>query len=468
MLSSLPLSLALLLAAEALAAPHPAPVAQTITMRRRSILKSPEAMANWAQSHREYITVKYGGTLPSLSSKSKRSSGYNLYYGSIAIGTPPVSYNVILDTGSSDLWIAAEDCAACGKVATFNPAASSSFTNTSTAFSIQYGSGAAAGSLGTDTVQMAGFEVAAQPFAVCDQVSSGLLDAPVSGLMGMAWNTIASSGATPFWQTLAASGKWDAPLFAFQLTRFLDDSKASAEEPGGVVTLGATNASLYTGAIDYQDIPTGAVSYWILPVTAVSVQGAPVTIPTSGTDTYAAIDTGTTLVGGPADAIAAIYAAIPGSAPGTGQYEGYYTYPCATAVNVSMSFGGPAWPIAPADFLLSQVSDTQCVGAFFTLTSGASAPSWIVGDTFLKNVYSVFRYSPPSVGFAALSATATQENGANGAAPSATIGSVVAVSATESASTLRGINGALSVSGGGAWRAGAVLMGAVLGGMLLL
>ena len=48
-----------------------------------------------------------------------------------------------------------------------------------------------------------------------------------------------------------------------------------------------------------------------------------------------------------------------------------------------------------------QVSESTCVGGFFALdTSGTSAPPWIVGDTFLKNVYSVFRASPPSVGFA--------------------------------------------------------------------
>lgn len=66
---------------------------------------------------------------------------------------------------------------------------------------------------------MAGFSVANQVFGVCDQVSKGLLNSPVSGLMGLAWNTIASSGATPFWQTLAASGAWDSPEMAFQLTR---------------------------------------------------------------------------------------------------------------------------------------------------------------------------------------------------------------------------------------------------------
>jgi len=104
-------------------------------------------------------------------------------------------------------------------VPTFNSAQSSSFTNESKAFSIQYGTGEAAGTLAKDTVQMAGFSVASQVFAVCDEVSSGLLNSPVSGLMGLAWNTIASSGATPFWQTLAASNALDSPVMGFQLTR---------------------------------------------------------------------------------------------------------------------------------------------------------------------------------------------------------------------------------------------------------
>lgn len=40
----------------------------------------------------------------------------------------------------------------------------------------------------------------------------------------------------------------------------------------------------------------------------------------------AAIDTGTTLIGGPSDAVAAVYAAIPGSRKMTGSYAGYYEY----------------------------------------------------------------------------------------------------------------------------------------------
>lgn len=42
--------------------------------------------------------------------------------------------------------------------------------------------------------------------------------------------------------------------------------------------------------------------------------------------TMAAIDTGTTNIGGPSSAIAAIYAQIPGSSAATGQWQGYYQY----------------------------------------------------------------------------------------------------------------------------------------------
>jgi hypothetical protein len=43
-----------------------------------------------------------------------------------------------------------------------------------------------------------------------------------------------------------------------------------------------------------------------------------------------------------------------------------------------------------------------------------------------KNVYSVFRYSPPAVGFAQLSSTATSMSNGNLAVPEATIGSIIA------------------------------------------
>jgi cathepsin D len=266
---------------------------------------------------------------------------------------------------------------------------------------------------------MAGFQVTGQVFALADQVSSGLLSSPVSGLMGLGWSTIASSRATPFWETLAKGSQWTEPVMSFFLTRFIDVDGAAAQEPGGEFMMGGTNTNLYTGEIDYVNIPSGQESYWLIPLTGISVNGVNVL---SGS-VNAAIDTGTTLVGGPSDAIASIFAQIPNSQPGTGDLSGYYTYPCSTSVTISMTFSSRTWTINPADFLLMRSSNTMCVGAFFSLSLSGSAPTWIVGDTFLKNVYSVYRYNPPSVGFANLSSNALAQNRLGGALPSATIGS---------------------------------------------
>ena len=85
--------------------------------------------------------------------------------------------------------------------------------------------------------------------------------------MGLAWQSIAASGAEPFWQTLASSGAWDEPVMAFQITRLSNISQARPLESGGTFTVGALNSSLYIGTIDYVNLPSNAVTYWTLPLT---------------------------------------------------------------------------------------------------------------------------------------------------------------------------------------------------------
>lgn len=89
---------------------------------------------------------------------------------------------------------------------------------------------------------------------------------------------------------------------------------------------GATDSSLYTGDIDYNDVPNGQESYWLQKLSSLTVQGSTISLNTTDSGSYAAIDTGTTLIGGPADQIAQIYAQIPNSVPGGADYQGYYLY----------------------------------------------------------------------------------------------------------------------------------------------
>jgi cathepsin D len=154
------------------------------------------------------------------------------------------------------------------------------------------------------------------------EILGGLIDTPVSGLLGLAWQGLSSTGAKPFWQQLYESGVLESPVMGFFLTRYLNASRATTLEPGGTFTLGAVNTSLYTGDIDYQSLSQGEL-YWTIAMSNVIVGGETITI-SSGTN--AVIDTGTTLIGGPSTEVANIYAQISGSAALSGKYDGYYSY----------------------------------------------------------------------------------------------------------------------------------------------
>ncbi|KAG8906380.1 hypothetical protein FRC01_008037, partial [Tulasnella sp. 417] len=191
------------------------------------------------------------------------------------------------------------------------------------------------------------------------------------------------------------------PLFAVAISRQVTNPAPLASEPGGSFTIGAVDPSLFTGEIDYIDIPNGWNTWWLSPLTGITIGGSVLQIGTQ----LAAIDTGTTLIGGPTNVVEAIYAQIPGVERGTGDSAGYYFYPCETQINISFTFGNKSWPMNPADFPYDRQGD-MCLGAIFAVDLGGGpgqiAPEWIVGDAFLKNVYSVYRYYPPAVGFAQL------------------------------------------------------------------
>ncbi|ORX38818.1 aspartic peptidase domain-containing protein [Kockovaella imperatae] len=325
------------------------------------------------------------------------------YSGSISIGTPPQQFEIILDTGSSDLWLASTNCSiGCNGMSQFDPDNSTTFRNLKSTFDISYGSGQAHGILGQDVVTLGGYSVAGQTFAACTDLTPGLITSSVSGIMGLSWQALAYSKATPWWITLAKSGSWSQPLFAFYLKRFRDVAGASnLETDAGSATFGYLDSSLYTGEVTYANVASGA-QYWQVTMDSMTIQGSNVNL---GSSNLGAVDTGTTLIGGPAAIIAQLYASIPGSSQMGGSYGSYYEYPCATSIDFTLTIGGFTINITDADFNLGRYSsdDTMCTGAAFIQKLPSNAPvQWIIGDTVLKNAYTVFRYSPPAVGFASL------------------------------------------------------------------
>lgn len=334
----------------------------------------------------------------------------SFYFATVNIGTPPQAFNLVLDTGSSDTWVVSSACppAQCThNVHKFDTSKSHTFHASDQPFHVSYGTGGInKGRLVSDTVSIANFTVASLTFAEALDISEHTVQPPASGIMGLGFESLATSGATPLWQVLMIEKKVEERVFSFQLKNNMREARNGQDiRPGGIFTLGMLDKSQFQGDINWVSVPkkfgnTG-IGYWAVPLDRIQVNSR--SFP-PGANPYAVIDTGTTLIGGPPDVVRAIYSAIPGARPSQ-VGEGYYEFPCNAHFTIKFGFGGRDYEITRENINLgSQGIGSMCVGAIFAQQTGPHMPGWIVGDSFLKTVFSAFRYEPQAVGFAQLNA----------------------------------------------------------------
>ena len=95
-------------------------------------------------------------------------------------------------------------------------------------------------------------------------MTSGLIQGSGSGILGLAFTAIAESRATPFWETLVNDDQFSSPEMSFWLSRSSTQSSTQTEVAGGMFTLGGTNSSLFTGDIEFINMPGLTPSFWLL------------------------------------------------------------------------------------------------------------------------------------------------------------------------------------------------------------
>ncbi|KAM6929158.1 pepsin A-like [Lycodopsis pacificus] len=303
------------------------------------------------------------------------------YYGVISIGTPPQSFSVIFDTGSSNLWVPSVYCSsqACNNHRKFNPQQSSTFKLGGQTLSIQYGTGSMTGELAIDNVEVGGITVSKQVFGISETEAPFMASMVADGILGLAFQSIASDDVVPVFDNMIKQGLVSQPLFSVYLS----------SEQGSEVVFGGIDSSHYTGQIAW--VPLTSATYWQIQMDSVTINGEVVAC--SG-GCQAIIDTGTSLIVGPTKDISNMNAWVGAS---TNQY-GEATVYCQNIQSmpeVTFTLNGHAFTV-PASAYVSQ-SNYGCSTGF---GQGGSESLWILGDVFIREFYVIFDSQNQNIGLA--------------------------------------------------------------------
>ncbi|KAH9915938.1 protease [Epithele typhae] len=311
---------------------------------------------------------------------------HELWAGIVGVGTPQQSFNVDFDTGSADLWIPSANCTAtdCAQKAKYHPEQSSTSQRQGDKFAgIRYQDGStASGPIFTDTVTVAGISVKNQGFAAVESMSGELAHRPIDGVLGLGYPALAKMGQTPFINTGRAQGSIPHAEFGLRIT----DTTSELE-------IGLQTGEHCTDAPEVHPV-TGDSGYWQIS-NGMLGRG----LHAYAHDFSAIIDSGTTLIYGPPADVAKFYKSVEG-AELWDESNGLYSFPCDEAPSDAHFQFDKGWrTISAENFSFGQIDETRCIGAIAGLDMGLGNHTWVLGDSFLKNVYTAFSFEKNEVSF---------------------------------------------------------------------
>lgn len=311
------------------------------------------------------------------------------YYTEISLGTPPQKFKVILDTGSSNLWVPSIQCTslACYLHSKYNHDLSNTYKANGSEFSIRYGSGSLQGFISQDVLTIGDLTIQKQDFAEA-KAEPGLAFAfgKFDGILGLAYDTISVNGIVPPMYNAIDKDLLDSPVFAF----YLGDS--NEQDDGGEATFGGVDKSKYLGSITW--LPVRRKAYWEVKLDGVGLGDEFAVLEGYG----AAIDTGTSLIALPSDLAEILNSEIGAKKSWSGQY----IVDCssrASLPDLTFRFDGHNFTITPYDYTLEVGS--SCISAFTPMDFPAPiGPLAIIGDAFLRKYYSIYDMGNNAVGLA--------------------------------------------------------------------
>jgi hypothetical protein len=239
------------------------------------------------------------------------------------------------------------------------------------------------GTLASDTLHIGPLSPSLT-FGLATNVSSEFSSYPMDGILGIGRGT-GSDSTSQLLSTLSDTKLIPSKLYAIHLSRATDGLS------DGELNLGSLNPDRFTGDINYIDIVANTNGFWEIPLSGASLDSN--TISLSGGRSVI-IDTGTSFIlTPPADALA-----LHSNIKGYVQDGETFSVPCDTTSIISFTFGQQTYNISTPDWRGGKLASGLCRSNIIGRQTFGDK-QWLVGDVFLKNVYSVFDFDKGRVGF---------------------------------------------------------------------
>ena len=301
------------------------------------------------------------------------------FYGPIQLGTGPQTFQVVYDSGSSNLWVPGHKCPflQCWLHARFDPSLSWTYQPNGTALNLLYGSGPVSGYMSTDTVTVGDLSASGQSFGQIVNTTglTGYALMPFDGIAGLAFKSISADGQVPFLDNLIAQNSGLRNEFAF----FLPDN----DQHNGQLDIGGANPAHYTGEL--HTVPLSNETYFETKVDSIEFDNERILPPT----TRVVFDSGTSTITMSSSAVKKIAEKV----GATQLIPGRYIVDCSkvsTFPSLKYNFGGRVFELKGEDYIIND-ENVECILGIMGLDLPKRLGEIsIFGDVALKKVYAVF------------------------------------------------------------------------------
>ena len=207
------------------------------------------------------------------------------------MGSNKQPFNIIFDTGSSNLWVPSKDCTnfACQKKHKYDKTTSKTYKAVGTPIAIFYGTGNVSGKVDEDQINWGGVNTQTVQFGDMTHLALFFATTTADGILGMGWASISEDHLPTVFDLTFKQNLVPDNSFSFYLSQ-------KPNEKGSELILGGIDSQYYTGQFTYHALTHE--DYWRIALTGFKVDGKAIDYTGVKQPFNGIIDTGTSLMVG--------------------------------------------------------------------------------------------------------------------------------------------------------------------------